>query len=108
MVSKVLSMGWVPCRGDRNYSLPGVAKDNACETHGHNASFLTSASESDRWDTSRGLEKRYRAIYLHSNYPTPLEPIESRWSGFGDHVASKPYMPNGIIWIWHVESTELE
>ncbi|GFS47297.1 hypothetical protein TNIN_2181 [Trichonephila inaurata madagascariensis] len=25
-VSRVLSMGWVPCRGDRYYSHPGVAK----------------------------------------------------------------------------------
>ncbi|GFS65234.1 hypothetical protein TNIN_264881 [Trichonephila inaurata madagascariensis] len=107
-VSRVLSMGWVPCRGDRYYSLPGVAKDNASETHGHNASFLASALDSDRWDASQALEKWYRAISLHSTHPTPLEPIESRWSGFLDQVISKLYMPNGIIWIRHAESTELE
>ncbi|GFW54121.1 hypothetical protein TNCV_3829291 [Trichonephila clavipes] len=62
----------------------------------------------NRWSTRRALETRYRAISLHNIHPTPFEPIESKWSGFGDHVVSKPYMPNGISWIWHTESTELE
>ncbi|GFT78947.1 hypothetical protein TNCV_3093341 [Trichonephila clavipes] len=88
-------MGWVPCRGDRYYSSPGVATDIASETHDHSVSFLASASDSDRWSTRRALETRYRAISLHNTHPTPLEPIESKWSGFGDHVVSKPYMPNG-------------
>ncbi|GFY58343.1 hypothetical protein TNIN_245191 [Trichonephila inaurata madagascariensis] len=77
-VSRVLSMGWVPCKGDRYYSFPGVSKDNSCETHGHNVSFLASASDSDRWDTSRAFEKRYRAISIHSTHLTQLETIESR------------------------------
>ncbi|GFV02289.1 hypothetical protein TNCV_528601 [Trichonephila clavipes] len=34
----------------------------------------------------------YRAISLHNIHPTPLEPRESKWLGFGDHVVSKPYM----------------
>ncbi|GFS93930.1 hypothetical protein TNCV_3409531 [Trichonephila clavipes] len=101
-------MGWVPCRGDRYYSRPGVATNIASETHGHSVFFLASASDSDRWSTHRALETRYRAISLHNIHPTPLEPIESKWSGFGDHVVSKSYMPNGISWIWHTESTELE
>ncbi|GFX92705.1 hypothetical protein TNCV_2012911 [Trichonephila clavipes] len=63
-VSRMLSMGWVPCRGDRYYSRPGVATDIASKTHGHTVSFLTNASDSDRWDTRRALEKRYRDIYL--------------------------------------------
>ncbi|GFU36765.1 hypothetical protein TNCV_365321 [Trichonephila clavipes] len=107
-VSRMFSMGWVPCRGDRYYSRPGVATDIASEIHGHSVSFLASASDSDRWSTRRALETRYRAISLHNIHPTPLEQIESKWSGFGDHVVSKPYMPNGISWIWHTESTELK
>ncbi|GFU69274.1 hypothetical protein TNCV_3285501 [Trichonephila clavipes] len=68
--------------------------------------FLASALDSDRWSTRRGLETRYRAISLHNIHPTPLEPIESKWLGFSDHVVSKPYMPNGISWIWHTESPQ--
>ncbi|GFW99418.1 hypothetical protein TNCV_3007201 [Trichonephila clavipes] len=48
-VSRMFSMGWVPCRGDRFYSRPGVATDIASETHGRSVSFLASASDSDRW-----------------------------------------------------------
>ncbi|GFS93925.1 hypothetical protein TNCV_3409491 [Trichonephila clavipes] len=107
-VYRMISMGWVPCRGDSYYSRPGVATSIVSETLGHSVSFLASASESDRWSTRRALETRYRAISLHNIHPTPLEAIESKWSGFGDHVVSKPYMPNGIGWIWHTESTELE
>ncbi|GFX42238.1 hypothetical protein TNCV_4310731 [Trichonephila clavipes] len=97
--SKMLSMGWVPCGVNRYYSRPCVATDIASETNGHTVSFLASASDSDRWDTRRALETRYGAISLPSIHPTPLEPIESKWSGFGDHVVSKPYMQNCIIWI---------
>ncbi|GFU48680.1 hypothetical protein TNCV_4751911 [Trichonephila clavipes] len=104
----MFSMGWVPCRGDRYYKRSSVSTNIASETHGHSVSFLASASDSDRWSIRRGLETRYRAIYLHNIHPTPLEPIESTWSGFVDHVVSKPNMPNGISWIWHTESTELE
>ncbi|GFX42130.1 hypothetical protein TNCV_2135451 [Trichonephila clavipes] len=107
-VSRMLSMGWVPCRGDRCYLCPGVTTDIANDTHGHTVSFLASASNSDRWDTRRALETWYWAISLHSIHTTSLEQIESKWTGFGDHVVSKPYMPNCIIWIWHTESTELE
>ncbi|GFW98541.1 hypothetical protein TNCV_2769721 [Trichonephila clavipes] len=107
-VSRMFSMGWASCRGDRYYSRPGVATNIASKTHDHSVSFLASASDSDRWSTRRALETRYRAISLHNIHPTPLEPIESTWSGFGDHVVSKPYMPNVISWIWHTESTELE
>ncbi|GFV98942.1 hypothetical protein TNCV_3390051 [Trichonephila clavipes] len=77
--SRIFLMGWVPCRGDRYYSRPGVATNIASETHGHSVSFLSSASNSDRWSTRRGLETRYRAISLHNIHPTPLEPIESKW-----------------------------
>ncbi|GFX78412.1 hypothetical protein TNCV_3034551 [Trichonephila clavipes] len=98
----MFSMGWVPCRGDRYYSHPSVATNIASETHGHSVSFLASAS--DRWSIRRGLETRYRAISLHNIHPTPLEPIESKWSSFADPVVSTPYMPNGISWIWHTES----
>ncbi|GFS51620.1 hypothetical protein TNCV_550201 [Trichonephila clavipes] len=101
-------MGWVPCRGDRYYSRPGVATDIAREIHGHSVSFLASALDSDRWSTRRALETRYRVISLHNIHPTPLEPIESKWSGYEDHVVSKTYVPNGIRWIWHTEFTELE
>ncbi|GFU35563.1 hypothetical protein TNCV_4875721 [Trichonephila clavipes] len=107
-VSRMLSMCWVPCRGDKYYSRPGVATDIASETHGHTVSFLASAVDSGRWDTRRALETRYRAISLHRIHPAPLVSIESKWSGFGDHVVSKPYMPNCIIWICHTKSTELE
>ncbi|GFV34520.1 hypothetical protein TNCV_1448261 [Trichonephila clavipes] len=107
-VSRLFSMGWVPCRGDRYYSRPGVETDIASETHGYSVCFLASASDSDRWSTRRALETRYRAISLHNIHPTPLELIESKCSGFGDYVVSKPYMSNGISWIWHTESTELE
>ncbi|GFV67934.1 hypothetical protein TNCV_1872161 [Trichonephila clavipes] len=107
-VSRMLLISWVPCRGDRYYSRLGVATDIESETHGHNVSFLAIAWNSERRDTSRALEKRHRAISLHSTHPTPLEPIEFRWSGFGELIVSKPYMTNGIIWIWHAESTELE
>ncbi|GFT18429.1 hypothetical protein TNCV_4059331 [Trichonephila clavipes] len=92
-VSRMFSKGWVPCRGDRYYSRPGVATNIASETHGHSVSFLASASDSDRWSTRRAIEARYRAISLHNIHPTPLEPIESKWSGVGDHVVSKPYVP---------------
>ncbi|GFV09319.1 hypothetical protein TNCV_4468061 [Trichonephila clavipes] len=34
-VSRMFSMGWVPCRGDRYYSRPSVATNIASETHGH-------------------------------------------------------------------------
>ncbi|GFY32656.1 hypothetical protein TNCV_674111 [Trichonephila clavipes] len=34
-VSRMFAMGCVPCRGDRYYSLPGVATDIASETHDH-------------------------------------------------------------------------
>ncbi|GFV29551.1 hypothetical protein TNCV_4490051 [Trichonephila clavipes] len=61
-VSRMLSMGWVPCREDRYYSRPGVATEIANKTHGHTVSFLANASDSDRWDTRRALEKRNRAI----------------------------------------------
>ncbi|GFW46589.1 hypothetical protein TNCV_1936591 [Trichonephila clavipes] len=72
-VSRMLSMGSVPCRGDRYYSRIGVATDIASETHGHTASFLASASsDSDRWDTRRALETLYRAISFHSIHPAPL------------------------------------
>ncbi|GFX09132.1 hypothetical protein TNCV_4167111 [Trichonephila clavipes] len=107
-VSRMFSMGWVPCRGDKYYSRPGVATDIASGTHGHCVSFLPSALDSDRWSTRRALGTRYRDISLHNIHPTPLEPIESMWSGFWDHVVSKPYMLNGISWIWHTEVTELE
>ncbi|GFV69146.1 hypothetical protein TNCV_3101341 [Trichonephila clavipes] len=75
-------MGWVPCRGDRYYSRPGVATDIASEIHGHSVSFLASASDSDRWSTRRALQTRYRANSLHNIHPTPLEPIESKWFRF--------------------------
>ncbi|GFT96587.1 hypothetical protein TNCV_5022341 [Trichonephila clavipes] len=95
-VSRMFSMGWVPCRGDRYYSRSGAATDIASETHGHSVSFLASASDSDRSSTRRALETRYRAISLHNIHPTPLESIESKWSGSGDHVVSKPKMPNVV------------
>ncbi|GFV23194.1 hypothetical protein TNCV_2943541 [Trichonephila clavipes] len=79
---------------------PGDATDIASETYGHTVSFLASESDSDKWDTRRALEKPYWDISLHGIQPTPLEPIESKWSGFGDHVISMPYMPKGIIWIF--------
>ncbi|GFT62819.1 hypothetical protein TNCV_1606541 [Trichonephila clavipes] len=129
-VSRMFSMGWVLCRGDRSsskdgginrfqflvqyssrgqyYSRPGVATNIASESHGHSVSFLANGSDSDRWSIRRALETRYQAISLHNIHPTPLEPIESTWSCFADHIVSKPYMPNGISWIWHTESTELE
>ncbi|GFX09127.1 hypothetical protein TNCV_4167061 [Trichonephila clavipes] len=96
MVSRMFSMGWVPCREDKYYSRPGVATDIASGTHGHCVSFLPSALDSDRWSTRRALETRYRDISLHNIHPTSLEPIESKWSGFGDHVVPKPYMPNVV------------
>ncbi|GFU54867.1 hypothetical protein TNCV_4939831 [Trichonephila clavipes] len=96
MVSRMFSMGWVPCRGDRYYSRPGVATDIASETHGHSVSFLASASDSDKWSTRMALETWCWAISQHNIHPTPSEPIESKWSGFGDHFVSKPYMPNGM------------
>ncbi|GFT70813.1 hypothetical protein TNCV_4163041 [Trichonephila clavipes] len=61
-VSRMFSM--VPCRGDRYYSHPSVAKNIASETHGHSVSIL--ASVSDRWSIRRGLETRYRALSLHN------------------------------------------
>ncbi|GFT39749.1 hypothetical protein TNCV_4869311 [Trichonephila clavipes] len=56
----------------------GVLRGNSCEICDHNASFLASALDSDGWDTSLVLDKRYRTIPVHNTHPTPLEPIESR------------------------------
>ncbi|GFY09796.1 hypothetical protein TNCV_3697581 [Trichonephila clavipes] len=75
--SSVLSMDWEPCRVDRCCSRSGVGAGNACEIYYHNASFLASASDSDRWHTSMALEKRYRVISVHGIHPLPLEPIQS-------------------------------
>ncbi|GFX14474.1 uncharacterized protein TNCV_1616571 [Trichonephila clavipes] len=104
----MLLIGWVPCKGDRYYSRPGVATDIANQTHGHTVSFVASASDSDRWDTRRALETWYRAISLLSIHPTQLEPIESKWSSFGYHVVSKPYMPNGLLKTWRTDYAHLK
>ncbi|GFT89538.1 hypothetical protein TNCV_5137501 [Trichonephila clavipes] len=100
-------MGWVPCRGTGITHVQVLQQTLQVKPMATVCLFLASASDSARWSIRRGLETRYRAISLHNIHPTPLEPIESTWSGFADHVVSKPFMPNGISWIWHTESTEL-
>ncbi|GFY31527.1 hypothetical protein TNCV_4693711 [Trichonephila clavipes] len=43
-----ISMDWVPCRVNRCCSRPAVGAGLTCEVYDHKASFLASASESDR------------------------------------------------------------
>ncbi|GFS86970.1 hypothetical protein TNCV_1280331 [Trichonephila clavipes] len=85
-VSRMFSMGWVPCRGTGITHIQVLQQTLQVKLMATVCLFLASAS--DRWSIRRGLETRYRAISLHNIHPTPLEPIESTWSSFTDPVVS--------------------
>ncbi|GFY68829.1 hypothetical protein TNIN_85821 [Trichonephila inaurata madagascariensis] len=71
----VSSIGWMLYRLDRCCECSGIAKGTACEIHSRNAFFLASVWEGVRLDMNLALERRYRAISVHSSHPTPFEPI---------------------------------